>query len=112
MASSASGHLVTFRRAGFRGQVLYGFLAPDGSAKGELRAVEAPNVRFSGTPDGALSGNSFLVAFAGRATPENEWHLVLASGKFDGGAPTVRAFATPPGGDGREQHRPVRERPR
>jgi hypothetical protein len=100
VASSASGHLVTFRRGGLSGQVLYGFLGPDGSAKGELLAVEAPNVRLSGTPDGALSGDTWLVAFAGRGTPEEEWHIVLASGKLGGGAPSVRVFATPPGGAG------------
>jgi hypothetical protein len=100
VASSPAGHLVTFRRGGLSGQVLYGFLAPDGSARGELHAIEAPDVRFSGTPDGALSGNSWLVAFAGRATPENDWHIVLASGKLGGGVATVRAFATPPGGAG------------
>jgi hypothetical protein len=100
VASSASGHLVTFRRGGLSGQVLYGFLGPDGSAKGELRALEVPNVRLSGTPDAALSGDTWLVAFAGRGTPEEEWQIVLASGKLGGGAPSVRVFSTPPGGVG------------
>ncbi len=100
VASSALGHLVTFRKGGLSGQVLYGFLGPDGSAKGELRAVEAPNVRLSGTPDAALSGDTWLIAFAGRASPEEEWHIVLASGKLNGGAASVRVFETPPGGAG------------
>jgi len=100
VASNAAGHLVTFRRGGLSGKVLYGLLGPDGSARGELHTVEAPDMRLVGTPDAALSGNHFLVAFAARATPEEEWHVVLASGNTDGGAPVVRAFATPPGGAG------------
>lgn len=100
MASNAEAHVVTFRRGGLSGRVLVGVLAPDGSAKGELRAVEAQGIRFSGTPDAALSGKTWLVAFAGRATPEEQWRIVLASGTIDGGSPTVRTFATPPGGAG------------
>jgi hypothetical protein len=100
VASSAAGHLVTFRRGGLSGQVLYGFLGPDGSARGELRVVDAPGVRLSGTPDAALAGSTFVVAFAGRATQEDEWQVVLASGKMDGGPATVRTFTSPPGGTG------------
>jgi hypothetical protein len=100
VASSATGHLVTFRRGGLPGQVLYGFLGPDGSARGELRVVDAPGVRFSGTPDAALAGTTFVVAFAGRATQEDQWGIVLASGKTDGGPATVRTFTSPPGGAG------------
>jgi hypothetical protein len=100
VASSAAGHLVTFRRGGLSGQVLYGFLGPDGSARGELRVVDAPGVRLSGTPDAALAGSTFVVAFAGRATQEDEWRIVLASGKMDGGPAVVRTFTSPPGGTG------------
>jgi hypothetical protein len=100
VASSSSGHLVTFRSGGLSGKVLYGFLGPDGSPRGELGALDVPGVRLSGTPDPAISGNAWLIAFAGRATPEEEWHVVLASGKLDGGAPVVRAFTSPPGGAG------------
>jgi hypothetical protein len=100
MASNAEAHVVTFRRGGLSGRVLVGVLAPDGSAKGELRAVDAQGIRFSGTPDAALSGKTWVVAFAGRATPEEQWRIVLASGAIDGGAPAIRTFATPPGGAG------------
>jgi hypothetical protein len=100
IASGAAAHVVTFRRAGLSGQVMVGVLAPDGSAKGDLRAIEAPGIRLAGTPDAALSGKSWLVAFAGRATPEEPWRIVLASGRIDGGAPAVRPFTTPPGGAG------------
>jgi hypothetical protein len=100
IASGPTGHLVTFRRGGLSGQVLVGSLAPDGSARGELQAIEAPGVKLVGTPDGAVSGSAWLVAFAGRASPEEEWRVVLASGKLDGGKPAVRSFTTPPGGAG------------
>jgi hypothetical protein len=100
VASAPSGHLVTFRSGGLSGNIRYGFLAPDGSPRGELGTIEAPDVRLSGTPDPAISEGRWLVAFAGRKTPEEDWHIVLASGKVAGGAPVVRAFATPPGGAG------------
>jgi hypothetical protein len=100
VASGPTGHLVTFRRGGLSGQVLVGFLAPDGSARGELQVIEAPGVKLVGTPDGAVSGSAWLVGFAGRGSPEEEWRVVLASGKLDGGKPSVRSFTTPPGGAG------------
>jgi hypothetical protein len=99
VASSAEGHVVTFRRGGLSGQVMVGVLAPDGSAKGDLRTIEAPGVRLSGTPDAAVSGKTWLVAFAGRSTPEEPWRIVLARGTI-GGEAAVRPFATPPGGAG------------
>jgi hypothetical protein len=100
VASSSEGHVVTFRRGGLSGEVLVGLLAPDGSAKGDLKVIDANGIRFSGTPDSAISRKKWLVAFAGRATPEEPWRIVLASGTIDGGAPAVRTFTTPPGGAG------------
>jgi hypothetical protein len=100
VASNPAGHVVTFRSGGLSGRVLYGFLSPDGSPRGDLRAIQAADVRLSGTPDAAVSGDRFLVAFAGRATPEEEWRIVLASGKLENGNAVVRPFATPPGGAG------------
>jgi hypothetical protein len=114
VASGPSGHLVTFRRGGLSGRVLYGFLGPDGSAKGELRFVDAPGVRFSGTPDAALGEKSWLVAFAGRATPEEEWaHRARAE---NGRRRSDVQFQTPPaawaGAALRRRWRPCRRRVR
>ena len=54
-------------------------------AEGAVGIAPPPgHLAASGTPDAALSGNTWLVAFAGRATPEEEWHIVLASGKLEG----------------------------
>jgi hypothetical protein len=99
VASSAAGHLVTFRRGGLAGRVFYGWLEPDGSPRGELVALEAPNVALSGTPDAALSGDAGLVVFAGRPSPDAEWRVQLASVSKQGKS-NVRGFESPPGGPG------------
>jgi hypothetical protein len=99
VASSAAGHLVTFRRGGLSGRVLYGWLEPDGTPHGELGTLEVPNVTFSGTPDAALRGDAGLVVFAGRPSSDAEWRVQLASVPKKG-RPSVRGFETPPGGPG------------
>jgi hypothetical protein len=99
IATSTAGHLVTFRRGGLSGQVLYGWLAPDGSPKGELSTLAVAGVTMSGTPDAAVNANRGLVAFAGRATADAPWRVQLVA-VSQGGAPAPKAFETPPGGSG------------
>ncbi len=99
IASSSAGTLVTFRRGGLSGQVLYTWVAPDGSTSGRMTPVTAPDVKFSGTPDAAANANGGLLAFAGRASDTAEWRVQLASVPRSGNA-TVRQFATPAGGSG------------
>jgi hypothetical protein len=99
VASNAAGHLVAFRRGGLSGRVLSGWLGPDGNRQGELSLLEAPNVTLSGTPDAAVNGETGLVAFAGRPSPDAEWRVQLASVP-KAGKPVLRSFETPPGGPG------------
>ena len=99
VASSAAGTLVTFRRGGLSGQVLYGWLAPNGSALGALAPVAAPSVKLSGTPDAAANGSGGVLAFAGRPSDTAEWRVQLVSVPLRGPA-AARAFQTPPGGSG------------
>jgi hypothetical protein len=99
IASSATGHLVTFRRGGLSGRVMYGFLAPDGSAQGELATLSVPGVSMSGTPDAAMGEQGGLIAFAGRASADMPWRVQLAS-VSPGRPPVVKTFETPPGGEG------------
>lgn len=54
----------------------------------------------SGTPDGALVDERFLIAFAGRATNDTPWQVFLAAGKKRGAVPSVQKFVTPGGGLG------------
>jgi hypothetical protein len=99
IATSAAGHLVTLRRGGLSGRVLYGWLAPDGSPKGELSALEVPGVGMSGTPDAAVNAKGGLIAFAGRAKAEAPWRVQLVAVSQDA-APAPKVFETPPGGAG------------
>jgi hypothetical protein len=99
IAAGPAGHLVTFRRGGLSGRVLYGWLAPDGSPKGELSTLEVPGVAQSGTPDAALSAKGGLIAFAGRATAAAPWRVQLVA-VSQGAAPVPKTFETPPGGAG------------
>jgi len=98
VASASGGTLVTFRRGGLTGQVLYGWLGKDGGAAG-LLAIEAPAVKFSGTPDAAASGENGLVAFAGRPSEKADWRIQLAKVPQKGRA-NARTFETPAGGPG------------
>jgi hypothetical protein len=99
VATSPAGHLVTFRRGGLSGRVLYGFLAPDGSPQGELSTLEVPGVQMSGTPDAAIGAKGGLIAFAGRASADVPWRVQLAAVSRDAG-PVLKTFETPPGGEG------------
>ncbi|HTQ05988.1 MAG TPA: hypothetical protein VMI54_19135, partial [Polyangiaceae bacterium] len=99
VAPSSAGTLVTFRRGGLSGQVLFTWIAPNGAASGSLTPVAAPSVKFSGTPDAAANASGGLLAFAGRSSDTADWRVQLASVPH-GGKPSVVEFATPPGGSG------------
>jgi hypothetical protein len=93
VASTPSGHLVTFRRGGLSGRILYGWLDPSGKPDAELVSVNAPNVSFAGTPDAAARAEDGLLVFAGRASADAEWRVQLVTTPRRG-APSVRAFET------------------
>jgi hypothetical protein len=97
-ATSPLGTLVTFRRGGLSGQVLHGWLGPDGAPKGKLGIVNAPGIKFSGTPDAAANRKGGIVAFAGRPSESADWRVQLASAGAEGAA--AKAFEPPPGGAG------------
>jgi len=98
IATTSAGTLVTFRRGGLTGQVLYGWLGKEGGAAG-LLAIEAPGTKFSGTPDAAANGPDGLVAFAGRPNDKSDWRIQLAKVPQQGKA-SARTFEPPPGGSG------------
>ncbi|HEV8548124.1 MAG TPA: GYF domain-containing protein [Polyangiaceae bacterium] len=98
VASAGAGTLVTFRRGGLTGQVLYGWIGKDGGAAG-LVTIEAPGVKLAGTPDAAASNSGGLVAFAGRPNENADWRIQLAKVPAKGKA-SARTFEPPPGGAG------------
>lgn len=100
VASTPSGHLVTFRRGGLGGRILYGWLDRSGKPDGDLVAVTAPHVALAGTPDAAARADDGLLVFAGRPNADAEWRVQLVTAPRRG-APSVHAFAVPPGGAGK-----------
>jgi Meckel syndrome type 1 protein len=99
VASSTGGTLVTFRRGGLSGQVLYTWIGANGAVTTPLEPVAVPDVKFAGTPDGAASSTGGLIAFAGRPSDTAEWRVKLVRVPFSGQA-TAQAFVAPAGGSG------------
>jgi hypothetical protein len=99
VSAGSAGALVTFRRGGLSGQVLYMWVGPDNAVPGNLTPVSVPGVKFSGTPDAAASGTGGLVAFAGRTSDTADWRVQLVSVPFRGEA-SVKQFVAPAGGAG------------
>jgi hypothetical protein len=93
VASTPSGHLVTFRRGGLGGRILYGWLDPSGKPDGDLVSVSAPNLSLAGTPDAAARAEDGLLVFAGRPSADADWQVQLVTAPRRG-TPSVRAFAT------------------
>lgn len=100
VASTPSGHLVTFRRGGLGGRILYGWLDASGKPDGDLVAVTAPHVALAGTPDAAARVDDGLLVFAGRPNADAEWRVQLVTAPRRG-APAVQTFAVPAGGAGK-----------
>jgi hypothetical protein len=99
VAKGRAGTLVTFRRGGLSGQVLYTWLSPEGAGNGTLTPVIVPDVKFSGTPDAAANAKGGVLAFASRASESAEWRVELVSVE-PSGKPSARLFVTPAGGSG------------
>ena len=98
-ATLASGYFVAFRQGGADGQIMAGWVRPDGSAAAEPSAVEgAP--KSLGTPNVAVFGEQALVMFSGRADKSEPYRIYVAAaapGKLAGPA---RAIELPTEGGG------------
>jgi hypothetical protein len=99
VGTGTAGTLVTFRRGGLSGEVLYTWIGPEGPVDTSLTPVAVPNVKFAGTPDAAANGTGGLVAFAGRASETADWRVELVSVPLRGKS-SAKPFAPPPGGSG------------
>jgi hypothetical protein len=87
VASSAKLHFVAFRQGGAEGQLMAGWLRPDGTAIGEPTSVTgAPKTL--GTPNVALTEKEAILLFAARAD-KNEPYRVHAARAGLGKPPTA-----------------------
>lgn len=74
------GHFVAFRQGGADGQIVSGWLRLDGSASGELTAVEgAP--KSLGTPNVSSLGHAAVVLFSARADKSEPYRVYAAVAK-------------------------------
>ncbi len=104
VASIDDANLVTFRDGGLDGKIMVGWLAADGSKRSDLVALPGP--AFVGTPFAAATKEGWVVAFAGRATAQDPWHVELALGEVGKLEARRLAFEAPPGGLGGGQLAP------
>src|SRR4029078_1421658 len=79
VASFPSGDFVAFRQGGAEGQIMAGWMRPDGSAAAEASAIEgAP--KSLGTPNVAALGQQALVMFPARADKSEPYRIFVATG--------------------------------
>ena len=72
------GHFVAFRQGGAEGQIMTGWLKPNGAAAGEISAVEgAP--KSLGTPNTALLGQRAVALFSARNDKSEPYKVYAAS---------------------------------
>jgi len=110
-ASTPAGHVVAFRQGGAQGQIMLGWLRPDGRAEGELTAIEgAPKTL--GTPNVSRLGERAQVLFSARgerSEPYRVYAAVAAPGlpaapaqvlelPAEGGGALAPSLASLPGG--------------
>jgi hypothetical protein len=99
VVSLPQAHFVAFRQGGADGQLMAGWLKPDGSAAGEPFAIEgAP--KSLGTPNVALLGKGAVVMFAARGD-KTEPYRIYAAGALPFEKPAAaRALDLPSDGGG------------
>lgn len=99
VASLPSGHFVAFRQGGAEGQIMTGWLRPDGSAAGEATALEgAPGTL--GTPNAVVFGQNALVLFSARASKSEPYRVYAASAAPGHVAGRAQALDLPSDGGG------------
>jgi hypothetical protein len=111
VVSTPQWHFVAFRQGGAEGQLMAGWLKPDGSAAGEPFAIEgAP--KSLGTPNVAQLGRGAVVLFAARGEKNEPYRIYAATAQpfekptaarvldlpSDGGGAIAPSLAALPGG--------------
>lgn len=100
------GFAVTFRRGGQTGEVVIGWLAPDGTRKSDLAPI-ATSRKYLGTPVVGTNDRDVLVAFAARQSNNAYWGLQVATAGHGELPERARPFSIPPGGLGAEAISPA-----
>jgi hypothetical protein len=99
VVSSASGHFVAYRQGGADGQIMTGWLRPDGTAASDAASVDgAP--KSLGTPNVALLGQQALVLFSARADKSEPYRVYVAVAAPGQRPSPLRALELPAEGSG------------
>jgi hypothetical protein len=99
------GYAITFRRGDQSGPIMFGWMNDDGSAKTPLTQIAYTGL--VGTPMVAHNEQYIVVTFAGRASREAPWTLLLAAARHGELPTTVHAFAPPGLGPGQSAISPA-----
>lgn len=99
VVSLPTAHFVAFRQGGAEGQLLAGWLKPDGSAAGEPTAI-AGAPKSLGTPNVALLAHGAVVLFSARAEKTEPYRVYAASAQPFEKPAAARALDLPAEGGG------------
>ncbi|HYQ18130.1 MAG TPA: hypothetical protein VEQ58_20290, partial [Polyangiaceae bacterium] len=99
VASLANAHFVTFRQGGADGQIMSGWLRPDGSAAGEATALEGLP-KTLGTPSASVLGQQAIVLFSARDDKSQPYRIFAATAAAGQSAGKARALDLPTEGGG------------
>jgi len=99
VATLADGHFVAFRQGGAEGQLMTGWLRPDGSAAGEVTAIDGLP-KTLGTPNVAVLGAQALVLFSARQEKTEPYRVFAATAAPGHVAGNARALDLPSDGGG------------
>jgi hypothetical protein len=99
VATLATGHFVAFRQGGAEGQLMTGWLRPDGSAAGEVTAIDGLP-KTLGTPNVAVLGAQALVLFSARQEKTEPYRVFAATAAPGHVAGNARALDLPSDGGG------------
>lgn len=100
------GHAITFRLGGGNGRVMVGWLAPDGSRKSALSAIDISAAAL-GTPSIAAGAGKITVAVAARTDELSPWGIRIATAPVGKLPVAAHYFALPKGGPGHDAFAPT-----
>ncbi len=99
VVSNVTGHFVAYRQGGADGQIMTGWLHPDGAAAGDAASVDgAP--KSLGTPNVARLGQQALVLFSARADKSEPYRVYVAVAATGQRPSPLRALELPAEGSG------------
>ncbi len=103
---SGVGFAVTFRLGGEQGQVMLGWLSPEGARKSPLGAIDISAAAL-GTPSIASNGKKVALAVATRESARSPWGIRIATAAAGELPIAAHYFALPGGGPGHDAFAPT-----